>query len=362
MFDDECRELVETYLTMEDPKSVHPIGLELRLSAEAGSLALRGIIDRLELRDGELVVTDYKTGRAPSVKWEQKSLAGVHFYSFLCEEVLGRRPVAIRLMYLSSGETIEATPSEQSVRFITTRTTAVWNAIERACVTGDFKSRPGAMCASCSFQPWCPSFGGDPERAAVEAPVAHRPGAGRHVTVGHRPTIDRFDAWADKALEHLRGQPVADAVFTSASHLGDFSLIWHLANVVRGLTSDRRANQVPALALALGAESLLVNQGLKRLFGRSRPTVEGDPRFPVRRPLTSSFPSGHASAAAFTAALLTAWDGRRSAPFWWTVAAIVATSRAYVRIHHASDVVAGMAVGAVLGVGAGRFLRRLGIS
>jgi putative RecB family exonuclease len=175
VFDDECRALVETYLTMEDPKSVHPIGLELRLSAEVGSLALRGIIDRLELRDGELVVTDYKTGRAPSANWEQKSLAGVHFYSFLCEEVLGRRPVAIRLMYLSSGETIEATPSEQSVRFITTRTTAVWKAVERACITGDFKSRPGAICAACSFQPWCPSFGGDPERAAAEAPVAIGP-------------------------------------------------------------------------------------------------------------------------------------------------------------------------------------------
>ena len=74
-----------------------------------------------------------RPGRAPSVNWEQKSLAGVHFYSFLCEQVFGRRPVAIRLMYLSSGETIEATPSEQSVRFITTRTTAVWKAVERAC-------------------------------------------------------------------------------------------------------------------------------------------------------------------------------------------------------------------------------------
>ena len=69
-------------------------------------------------------------------------------------------------------------------------------------------------------------------------------------------------------------------MFTSATALGDFSLIWHLANVGRGLTSERRADQVPVLALALGAESLLVNQGLKRLFDRTRPTVEGDPRLP----------------------------------------------------------------------------------
>ena len=128
-----------------------------------------------------------------------------------------------------------------------------------------------------------------------------------------------------------------------------------------GLTSDRRANQVPILALALGAESLLVNQGLKRLFHRSLPTVEGDPRFPVRRPATSAFPSGHASAAAFTATILTAWDGRRWAPVWWAIAVTVAASRAYVRIHHASDVVAGMAVGGVLGLAAARLTRSMGM-
>jgi putative RecB family exonuclease len=167
-FDQDCDQLVATYLRMEDPTVIRPIGLELRLEAPVGTLRLRGIIDRLELRDGELVVTDYKTGRAPSANWEQKSLAGVHFYSFLCDAVFGRRPAAIRLMYLRSGETIEAVPSERSVRFLTTRTTAVWKAVERACQSGEFKPRPSALCASCTFQPWCPSFGGDPERAAVE--------------------------------------------------------------------------------------------------------------------------------------------------------------------------------------------------
>ena len=175
------------------------------------------------------------------------------------------------------------------------------------------------------------------------------------------PAIDRFDRWADDELERLRGNPVADTVFATATALGDFSLIWHLANLTRGLTGGRRAAQVPVLALAIGAESLLVNQGLKRLFGRQRPTVDGDPRFPVRRPLTSSFPSGHASAAAFSATLLAGWDGRRAAPLWWGLAAIVATSRAYVRIHHASDVVAGMATGAALGLVARRVLKARGI-
>jgi len=168
----ECGTLIERYFDMEDPTQIQAIGLELRMEAEVGSLTLRGIIDRLELDEsGELVVTDYKTGRPPSGNYEQKSLAGVHFYSFLCERVLGRRPAKVRLMYLSTGETIETEPSAQSVKFITTRTAAVWKAVERACVTGDFRPRQSRLCEWCSFQQWCPEFGGDPG-AAKEGAVA----------------------------------------------------------------------------------------------------------------------------------------------------------------------------------------------
>ena len=171
-FDDECRQLATNYLTMEDPTTIRDIGLELRLEAPVGELTLRGIIDRLELDDdGELVVTDYKTGRAPSPNWERKSLSGLNFYAFLCESIFGRRPAAIRLMYLKSGETITATPSAQSTKFLTTRTAAVYQAVATACERDDFRPRQSALCNYCSYQQWCPEFGGDPALAATEAPV-----------------------------------------------------------------------------------------------------------------------------------------------------------------------------------------------
>lgn len=175
-FDDDCRRLAGNYLEMEDPTRVREIGLELRLEAPVGDLTLRGIIDRLELdADGELVVTDYKTGRAPSPNWERKSLSGLNFYAFLCESLFGKRPAAIRLMYLSSKETITATPSEQSTKFLTTRTTAVWKAVSTACERDDFRPRQGPLCNYCSYQQWCPEFGGQPELARVEAPIALAP-------------------------------------------------------------------------------------------------------------------------------------------------------------------------------------------
>jgi undecaprenyl-diphosphatase len=162
-------------------------------------------------------------------------------------------------------------------------------------------------------------------------------------------SVAAFDQWGDAQLERLRDNRVADHVFAAATHLGDFSVIWHLIGVGRAVIDPSTWKQSAALSALLGAESIVVNQGLKRLFRRVRPTETGDPRYAIRRPRTSSFPSGHASAGFFAAAILTTATGPKWAPLWYSTAVVVATSRAYVRIHHASDVVAGAAVGAALG-------------
>jgi putative RecB family exonuclease len=159
--------LVDGYLRLEDPDAVDAVGVELTLEADVAGLRLRGIIDRLDVTaDGELEVVDYKTGRVPSVNQEQQRLGGVQFYALLCEQVLGRRPSRVRLMYLREPLVIEAVPSEQAVRGTRQRTSAVWSAIERACENEDFRPRPSALCKWCSFRSLCPIYGGDPARAS----------------------------------------------------------------------------------------------------------------------------------------------------------------------------------------------------
>ena len=202
-FHAEAADLVRNYFQLEDPTTIQAIGLELKVEAEIDGIRLRGIIDRLELdADGELIVTDYKTGSAPSTQHERKRLSGVHIYSLLCEQLLGRRPRSVQLLYLKAPLAITTVPTDRSTRGTRRTLGAVWQAVERACEREDFRPQRSRLCDWCAFQAYCPSFGGDPdearrlseqldaERAAARAAVDELP-APVPVAVGvgpHEPT------------------------------------------------------------------------------------------------------------------------------------------------------------------------------
>lgn len=186
-----------------------------------------------------------------------------------------------------------------------------------------------------------------------EGPGASPPSAESTPTPEPSGVLDRFgpirqfDKAVDEAFDRLRGNPVADRTFYALSELGDFGLIWMLIGAVRGLRGDDEAEEFLRLGVTMAAESVIVNGGIKSLFRRQRPVVHDDRPHRLRIPVTSSFPSGHASSAMTAAVLL--GQGRKTAPLYVGLGLAVAASRVYVRIHHASDVVAGLGLGVVLG-------------
>lgn len=161
--------------------------------------------------------------------------------------------------------------------------------------------------------------------------------------------MNRIDVVADTLLEPLRQRKFFVACFGIASTVGDFSIAWHIIGLTRALGSMERLWQALALSIALGIESLIVNQGIKRIFRRERPTTSGDDRFEIRTPRTSSFPSGHASSATFAVFVLVSYTGFPLGLLWIALALMIALSRVVVRIHHATDILGGIVAGAILG-------------
>jgi undecaprenyl-diphosphatase len=162
---------------------------------------------------------------------------------------------------------------------------------------------------------------------------------------------DAVDAWVAR-----RRGPALDPLFYGVSSAADHGLLWLLLGSAR---AARRGDPTIAIRLAadLGVESLLTNGPIKFAFGRVRPEHHLSPDEPLpygmHRPISSSFPSGHA-ATAFTAAMLL-----RDSPWslaYFALAALIASSRVYVKMHHASDVLVGAALGVTMGAIARRIL------
>ncbi|EMD29340.1 bifunctional phosphatase PAP2/diacylglycerol kinase family protein [Amycolatopsis azurea] len=146
----------------------------------------------------------------------------------------------------------------------------------------------------------------------------------------------------------------ADDVITSLSKSADKSKLWWCVAVAlaakKGPTRRGALRGVAAIAGASAAANLIG----KPLFPRRRPAAEEVPlhRRLVRRPTSSSFPSGHsASAAAFVTAV--AMESPKAGAALVPLAAAVAYSRVHTGVHWPSDV----GVGIGIGVGAGLLTR-----
>jgi membrane-associated phospholipid phosphatase len=170
------------------------------------------------------------------------------------------------------------------------------------------------------------------------------------MTESRRAKLHALDLRVDQLLEPTRNFKPTIWLFTTATALGDFGMLWHIVGIVRAVTDHTRTKQALILSALMGVESLILNQGIKPFFKRQRPTVKGDTRFKIRKPRTSSFPSGHASSAFFAAVVLTRWSTWPAIATWFVFAVIVATSRVAVRIHHATDIFAGALIGSAMGL------------
>jgi putative RecB family exonuclease len=160
----EARALLERYFDLEDPRTLEPAERETLVETTVGeALALRGIIDRLDIAPGgEVRVVDYKTGGAPRAAFEARALFQLKFYALVLWRTTGTVPRVLRLLYLKDVEICDYSPDAEELMGFERTLLALWRAIERATAERDFRPRPSRLCDWCDHQALCPSFGGSP--------------------------------------------------------------------------------------------------------------------------------------------------------------------------------------------------------
>jgi putative RecB family exonuclease len=167
---DEAGVMLDRYFTLEDPTRLEPAHREMSVQTMlATGLTLRGYIDRLDVAPtGEVRVVDYKTGTAPREEYEARALFQMKFYALVLWRTTGTIPRQLQLIYLGNGEIMRWAPDEADLLATERKISALWQAIERARSTGDWRPRQSRLCDWCAHQALCPVFGGTPPPLPAE--------------------------------------------------------------------------------------------------------------------------------------------------------------------------------------------------
>lgn len=155
----ESLELLANYFSIEDPRVFDPEDRELDMLEDLDGIVIRGILDRIDRDDdGRLVITDYKTGRAPPERYALPAFFALKIYALLIRKRTGETPKEVRLLFLN-GPTLYRLPvDDRQLDAMDGQLRALWKAIERAMATERFPARTGRLCDWCSFKEICPAW------------------------------------------------------------------------------------------------------------------------------------------------------------------------------------------------------------
>jgi putative RecB family exonuclease len=165
----ESLEVLANYFRVEDPTNLEPLDRELDMIEDLGEITIRGILDRMEEEADGVVITDYKTGKAPPPQYAIPAFFALKIYALLIRKRTGRTPARLKLLYLNGPTVYEIPISDPQLDATQRKLEALWSAINRAIIEDNFPTRPGRLCDWCQYRDICPAFA---DEAAVDEVAA----------------------------------------------------------------------------------------------------------------------------------------------------------------------------------------------
>ena len=159
-----------------------------------------------------------------------------------------------------------------------------------------------------------------------------------------------FAGAADQALlRALRTRahgPLTETAMKGFGLAGEYGAVW-IAVGALGAAADSRRRPRWLVAALVAPGAIVANYAVKRAVGRERPVITEQPPL-ARAPSKLSFPSAHATSSVAAATALGRVEGRARMPLY-SLAAAICVGRPYLGMHYPSDVLAGAALGLLLG-------------
>ena len=151
--------LLSNYLTLENPEEIEPLEKERWVRGSIEDLNLRGILDRMDRdKDGNLIIIDYKSGKAPAAKYKEPRFFAMKLYALLIKDELGEMPKELKLIYLKNSTIHTMQVGEETLTNAKEEILEIWGNIKKAYKDNDFPAIKNTLCDWCYYKPICPEY------------------------------------------------------------------------------------------------------------------------------------------------------------------------------------------------------------
>ncbi|MBV7363630.1 PD-(D/E)XK nuclease family protein [Actinomycetaceae bacterium TAE3-ERU4] len=154
---------IEKYFQIERPCALTNGGCEVEVEAITDeNVAIRGFIDRVDINpsNGALRIVDYKTGKVPAPRFQEKALKQLRYYSYLLYKQKNLLPARTQLVYIEHRQVLTLDPGKNDLLSIEEEINTTWTQMEDSLKNQYFQPRKTRLCDWCSYQKLCPIFGG----------------------------------------------------------------------------------------------------------------------------------------------------------------------------------------------------------
>ena len=158
--------------------------------------------------------------------------------------------------------------------------------------------------------------------------------------------VENADLRLLRAMRTRLHTPRTEGAMRALGKAGNHGAVWFAVNVVLAL-ADPSNRESWLICAVLGPLAVGANYAVKLLVRRPRPVLEGLPPL-GGAPSSLSFPSAHATSSFAVATAMTRVDGLAALAF--VLAFALSLGRPYLGMHYPSDVLAGAALGVLLGL------------
>jgi len=143
---------LENIFKVENPKAVDVSGVETELNGKILGVPMKGFIDRWFAANGEVRISDYKTGKTPREPYVDDKFTQLLIYAVVLAQEIDEKVTHVELLYLKDGKKFVRDVSDAMIESVSRMVSETYDAIVSSFKNDDWPANPTKLCYWCHYK------------------------------------------------------------------------------------------------------------------------------------------------------------------------------------------------------------------